>query len=188
MIAPVTLPVPAPAADRAALLEAAVPVLHTARTMLRAPRLTDFDALHAITGTDRSAFEGGPSTLEESWQDFCGMTATWLLRGHGLWTIQTRGGDVAGFVLIGLEPGDEEHELGWLLRAEFEGQGLATEAARAANAHAWQALRVPSLVSYITPGNTRSEAVATRLGATPDGTIMGGRITIWRHPRPEGTA
>ncbi|MEM7710920.1 MAG: GNAT family N-acetyltransferase, partial [Pseudomonadota bacterium] len=183
--APVALPVTAPAAARAAALEAVVPLLRTPRTILRAPRLADFDHLHAITGTDRAVFEGGPSTPAETWSDLCGRTATWLLRGHGLWTVETRAGDVAGFVLIGLEPGDEEHELGWLLRPEFEGLGLATEAATAARHHAWHALRVPSLVSYVAPGNTRSEAVARRLGAAPDGTLLDGAITIWRHPAPE---
>ncbi|MEM8824240.1 MAG: GNAT family N-acetyltransferase [Pseudomonadota bacterium] len=185
MIAPVALPVPAPAAERAAALESLVPVLRTDRTILRAPRLTDFAHLHGITGTDRAIFEGGPSTPAETWSDLCTMTATWLLRGHGLWTIETHAGDIAGFVLIGLEPGDEEHELGWLLCAEFEGLGLATEAAHAARDHAWHTLQVPSLVSYIAPGNTRSEAVARRLGAAPDGTLMAGKITTWRHPAPE---
>ncbi|UWQ18739.1 GNAT family N-acetyltransferase [Jannaschia sp. M317] len=183
MIAPVTIPVAPEAARQAALLDAVVPVLRTSRTTLRAPRLTDFDALHSITGSDRAAFEGGPSTPAESWADFCGMTALWLLRGHGLWTIETRAGDVAGFVLIGTEPGDREHELGWLMVAEFEGMGLATEAARAALGHAWTALNLPSLVSYIAPGNTRSEAVARRLGATPDGTMYDGQIVTWRHLR-----
>ncbi|MCK0168055.1 GNAT family N-acetyltransferase [Jannaschia sp. S6380] len=182
MIAPATIPVTSPAAARARALESVVPVLRTARCTLRAPRLADFGALHSITGSDRAVFEGGPFTPAQSWADFCGMTATWLLRGHGMWTIET-GSDVAGFVLIGTEPGDEEHELGWLLCDGHEGRGLAFEAAKAARDHAWSALALPSLVSYIAPGNTRSEALARRLGAAPDGTILDGRITVWRHPR-----
>ncbi|WP_298436427.1 GNAT family N-acetyltransferase [uncultured Jannaschia sp.] len=188
MIAPVTIPVVPAAARTAAALEAVVPVLRTSRTVLRAPRLGDYDALHSITGSARGVFEGGPSTEVESWADFCGMTATWLLRGHGMWTVETRAGAVAGFVLIGTEPGDAEHELGWLMTDAFEGRGLATEAALAARDHAWGALRLPSLVSYIAPGNTRSEAVARRLGAAPDGTMLDGQINVWRHPRPEGAA
>ncbi|MGB3409541.1 MAG: GNAT family N-acetyltransferase, partial [Jannaschia sp.] len=184
MIAPCTIPVSPRAAARAAALEAVVPRLTTPRTILRAPRLTDYDALHSITGSARNSFEGGPSTPEESWADFCGMTATWLLRGHGMWTVETRAGDVAGFVLIGCEPGDREHELGWLMCDAFEGLGLASEAAQAARGHGWTDLNLPSLVSYIAPGNTRSEAVATRLGAAPDGTLYGGQIVVWRHRRP----
>ncbi|MEL6588181.1 MAG: GNAT family N-acetyltransferase [Pseudomonadota bacterium] len=188
MIAPLAIPVTPQAAARAAALEAVVPTLRTPRTRLRAPRLTDYGTLHTITGTARGAFEGGPSTPEETWADFCAMTATWLLRGHGMWTIETGGGDVAGFVLIGTEPGDREHELGWLLAEAFEGMGLAHEAAKAARAYAWNDLRVPSLVSYITVGNTRSEALARRLGATPDGALIDNTVTVWRHPTPAGAA
>ena len=179
MIAPRSIPVTAPAAARAAALEAVVPVLRTERTVLRAPRLTDYDTLHGITGSDRT-FEGGPSTPTESWTDFCAMTAIWLLRGHGMWTVEYAG-EVAGFVLIGTEPGDEEHELGWLLTAHHEGRGLALEAATAAHAYARDTLRLPSLVSYITRGNARSEALARRLGASPDGTLYNGQVTVWRH-------
>lgn len=181
MIAPRTIPVTAQAAAQAAALDAAVPVLRTERTRLRAPRLTDYDALHGITGSARNDFEGGPSTPAETWADLCGMTAIWLLRGHGMWTVETHAGDIAGFVLIGTEPGDEEHELGWLMCGPFEGQGLAHEAAIAARDHARDILRLPSLVSYIANGNTRSEALAARLGAAPDGTLFNGSLTIWRH-------
>ena len=183
MIAPVTLPVPAPAAAAAAALRAAVPVLVTPRCRLRAPELSDFDALHSVTAADRGGFMGGASTERESWSDFCAMVALWLLRGHGMWSVD-HGGALAGFVLIGLEPGDAEHELGFLFRPAFEGRGLAHEAAAAARDWAWDALRLSSLVSSIATGNVRSERLAARLGATPDGTGHDGRLTIWRHRRP----
>lgn len=179
MIAPRIIPVTPPAAARAASLEQIVPVLRTARCVLRAPRLTDFDALHAITGSERIGLTG-PSTPAESWADFCSMTATWMLRGHGMWTVE-HADDIAGFVLIGTEPGDREHELGFLLTPEHEGRGLALEAATAARDHARSVLRLPSLVSYVARGNTRSERLAARLGARPDGTLFDGRVTVWRH-------
>ncbi len=180
MIAPLAIPVTPDAAARAAALEALVPVLRTPRCILRAPRLMDFEALHGITGTERGAHMGGPWTAEQTWSDFCGMTATWLVRGHGVWTIE-HADDVAGFVLIGTEPGDAEHELGWLLVDRFEGQGLAFEAAAAARDHARHALRLPTLASYVTIGNALSERLAARLGARPAGTAYDGTVTIWRH-------
>ncbi len=180
MIAPLAIPVTPPAAAQAAALDAIVPRLTTVRCTLRAPRLGDFDTLQGITGSGRAATVGGPSTPAETWADFCGLTATWLLRGHGMWTVE-HGGEVAGFVLIGTEPGDREHELGWLLTAGHEGRGLAFEAAEAARDYAWNSLRLPSLVSYIAPGNTRSERLATRLGAHPDGTLHDGQLAVWRH-------
>lgn len=183
MMMPTAIPVTPPAAARAAAFEALVPVLRTPRCVLRAPRLGDFDALHSITGSDRAVHEGGPASAEDSWFDFCGMTATWLLRGHGMWTIETGDREIAGFVLIGTEPGDREHELGWLLCREHEGRGLAFEAARAARDHAWRVLALPSLVSYIAAGNSRSEALARRLGATPDAAMLDGDTRVWRHER-----
>jgi RimJ/RimL family protein N-acetyltransferase len=179
-VIPTAIPVMPAAAARAAALRAAVPVLRTARCTLRAPELGDFDALHAILGSERGADMGGPFSAEETWSDLCGQTATWLLRGHGMWTVEHAGAP-AGFVLIGTEPGDREHELGWLMSAPHEGRGLAFEAASAARDHARDALALPSLVSYVTVGNARSERLAARLGAAPEGTLYDGAVRAWRH-------
>lgn len=178
------IPVTPEAAARAAALDAVVPRLTTPRCVLRAPRLADFDALYAITAADRDGFMGGPTTPEESWGEFCAMAATWLLRGHGMWAVEHER-RIAGFVVIGTEPGDVEHELGWLFLKACRGRGLASEAAVAARDHAWTALRLPSLVSYVAVGNAASERLADRLGAVPDGLAYDGQVTVWRHPRPE---
>jgi len=194
MIAPLAIPVTGPAATRAAALAAQVPALDTPRTRLRAPHLTDFDALQSIMGAGRGIHAGGPATPAETWADFARATATWLLRGHGMWSVETRDdGRVAGFVLIGAEPGDLEHELGFLFTASGEGRGLAEEAATAARHHAWDALDLPSLVSYVATGNDRAERLMHRMGAMRDGilpgtgSMSGEDVTIWRHARPEAT-
>ena len=40
------------------------------------------------------------------------------------------------------------------------------------------------MISYIVPDNTRSAALAARLGAVieRDGTVMGHACKVWRHP------
>jgi RimJ/RimL family protein N-acetyltransferase len=53
--------------------------------------------------------------------------------------------------------------MGWALYDGYEGQGYATEAAKAARD--WAQGRLASLVSYTHASNTRSVAVAERLGA-----------------------
>ncbi|MBM2575728.1 GNAT family N-acetyltransferase [Jannaschia sp. Os4] len=185
------LPPAIPTTPRADLLATAlqgrIPMLRTARAVLRAPRQSDFPALREIMEGERGAMAGGPLKPAECWADFCQATAVWLLRGHGMWTVATEGA-VAGFVLIGTEPGDREHELGFLMREDWEGIGLAHEVAVAARDHAWRTLRLPSLVSYVATGNARSEALCRRLGAAPDGTMHDGALTVWRHPRPEDLA
>ncbi|WP_245306297.1 GNAT family N-acetyltransferase [Roseovarius aestuariivivens] len=163
-------PAPPKAAALADRLAAELPALETARLRLRAPRLADFAAYADIVCGPRGEGLGGPMAHGEAWYDFSNMVGCWLLRGHGLWSIEPRGGgDLLGFVVLGCEPGDEEHELGFLLTEAAEGHGYATEAAQAARAFARDTLGLPSLVSYIVPQNARSIALAQRLGATPAG-------------------
>ncbi len=179
-------PLPGPAASFGAALSAGIPVLETERTRLRAPALADFDDWCRVLHGPNTADLGGPFTRDEAFAEFCTCVATWLLRGHGLWTVEDRTTtERLGFVLLGFEPGDLEPELGWLFLPEAQGKGLAAEAARAARAHALGPLGLPALVSYITPGNIRSERLATRLGARPEPGPDG--CTAWRHaPEAEG--
>lgn len=177
-------PIPGPAAAFAAALSAQLPVLETARLRLRAPRLGDMDAWAEILCGPAGPDLGGPFTRDEAFGEFAAAVGLWLLRGHGLWTVEPlAGGSVLGFVLIGFEPGDREPELGWLFRPAAEGQGFAQEAARAARAHAFGPMGLPALVSYMAPGNARSARLAERLGAVEDGSLDGSRI--FRHRRAD---
>jgi RimJ/RimL family protein N-acetyltransferase len=172
---------PSGAAARFALhLAGQLPTLTTERLILRAPRVTDFDAYAEIACSDRGAYLGGPMSREDAWLDFAQMTSTWLLQGHGLWTIG-HAGRIAGFVMLGFEPGDAEPELGFMLTARAEGCGLAFEAACAAKEHAFETLGWDTLFSYIDPANARAETLAARLGGKSDGTRDGARI--WRYRR-----
>lgn len=190
MTAPHETPVPGRAADFAAALAARLPVLETARLRLRAPVLADFPAWAEVFCGPAGADLGGPFDRDDAFREFGAAVGLWLLRGHGVWTLVARdGGDAAlGFVLVGFEPGDREPELGFLLTAAAEGQGLAAEAAAAARDWALGAMRLPSLVSYVAPGNARSRALVRRLDARPDGHVDGAEV--WRHdaPAPETAA
>lgn len=165
-------------------LQEHLPTLATDRLILRAPRVTDFEAYAEIACSDRGQHIGGPMSREDAWFDFAQVTATWILHGHGVWTIG-HASQVAGFVLLGFEPGDREPELGFLLRAEAEGKGIAFEAALAARRYAFEELGWDTLVSYIAPENARSIALARRLGARLDGVIeeAGEVAHVYRHTR-----
>lgn len=177
--------IPGAAAGFAATLCAHLPVLETARLRLRAPVLADFDAWAEILCGPAGPHLGGPFSRDDAFVEFLAACGGWLLRGHGPWTAQPKAGGAAlGFVLIGFEPGDEEPELGYLFTPAATGQGLAFEAASAALDHARQ-LRLPSLVSYVAPENLRSQRLAGRLGAVPDGSLDGSQV--WRH-FPKGDA
>ncbi len=162
-------PTPGPALAHAARIASAVPVLETARLRLRAPALADFPAFAEIAMGPRSDGIGGPMAREVAWAEFMQMTATWILRGHGWWTVAARAeGRVLGFVGLGFEPGDREPELGYMATEAGEGKGFIFEACRAAMEHARGALGLSTLVSYVDHANTRSARLAERLGAARD--------------------
>lgn len=183
-----TFPCETPRNGAAALfaiaLQGHLPTLATDRLLLRAPRVTDFDTYAQIACTVRGKHLGGPMSREDAWLDFSQMTSTWLLHGHGLWTIG-HAGDIAGFVVLGYEPGDQEPELGFMLTEKAEGMGIGFEAAQAALTHAFDTLGWSTLVSYIDAANARSIKLAQRLGGLPDGEITedGETTLIYRYVR-----
>ena len=87
--------------------------------------------------------------------------------GYGLWTVELReSGEMIGD--CGLQhmqiDGIPEVELGYDLRRDHWGQGLATEAARAVMRHAYDALGIQRLVSLVRTSNTASARVAEKVG------------------------
>lgn len=94
-------------------------------------------------------------------------------RGWGLWALEERAnGRLLGFT--GLAPVSFDApfapaiEIGWRMVRSHWRRGLATEAARAALAFAFDELTVTGVVSFTTVGNERSRAVMRRLGMTHD--------------------
>ncbi len=172
-----------PAAHALPALYAAIPVLTSQRLTLRAPLLADYPLLEKINDglKDRSL------RSTDTWDDFIQMTATWVFRGHGWWTVEDLGGAI-GFVGLGFEPGDQAPELGYLLDADARGKGYATEAAMTARDCARDVLKLPSLVSYISETNLASQNVARKLGANRDAAAeaaLGENATqVWRHWGP----
>ncbi|MEL7027001.1 MAG: GNAT family N-acetyltransferase [Pseudomonadota bacterium] len=158
-----------PCADLAAAMQAMVPVLETKRLVLRAPRIEDFQDFARIVLSPQGTTYGDPANREEAWSEFMQLTGTWMLRGHGTWVVTLKtDGKTIGLVQLGAEPGDLAPELGYLLDAEFEGQGYASEAARAVRDHGFGTFELPKIASYIDKSNARSIALAHRLGAVED--------------------
>ncbi len=146
------------------------PTLHTARLTLRLPGPQDFSAQAAFLASDRSRFVGGPMAAGEAWRALAYVIGHWTMRGFGKWAVTLRGTDQA-IGLVGLYfPSDwPEQEIGWHLWDEAaEGKGHAFEAATAARTHAFTTLGWTTAVSYIALENTRSIALAERLGAIRD--------------------
>ena len=163
-----------------------IPVLDTQRLTLRAPKKDDLPTITAFFATERSHMVGGPRNADECFNTVASRIGHWAIHGYGLWHIDDRqSGDFLGWVGYLNPPSWDEPELGWGLFAHAEGKGYAFEAARAARAFGAQELGLDGVISYIHPDNTRSRALAERLGARieREGSVMGTPCHIWRHPK-----
>jgi RimJ/RimL family protein N-acetyltransferase len=146
------------------------PIIQTARLRLRGHVLSDMAAFAAFFASDRAVYIGKPKNRAHLWYGFASEVGSWPLMGHGGWAVETRDGALAGQVAITKPPHFPETEIGWTLFEGFEGKGLAQKATSAALCWAEASGKFDTLVSYITPENGRSIALAKRLGATHDAT------------------
>lgn len=165
--------------------------LATDRLVLRRPEPRDVEGYIAFGQSLRARWSVGVRGRAESWRDFAAVLGHWQMRGWGLFAVTLPGDDACrGLVGPWFPDGRPEPEIAWLLWAADEGRGYATEAARAARAHAYGALGWPTAVSYIEEGNTRSIAVAERLGATLDAAAptLRDTVRVYRHPAPGAAA
>lgn len=166
-----------------------IPILTTDRLILRGPEARDFEPIATFfADADRSWGFGGPENRNGAWRWFASNIGHWFLRGYGYWTITDKDtGAILGLTGLWHPEGWPEAELGWVAFEGSEGKGIIHEAARAARAYAYSDFGVTSLPSYIMPGNTRSIALAERLGAKYESSyenVSHGTELVYRHPAP----
>ncbi|MCV3271782.1 GNAT family N-acetyltransferase [Roseobacter sinensis] len=145
----------------------AAPVITGDRVRLRPHVIDDMEAFWAFYQSPRAQFMDRPNNRTHLWYGFASEVGSWTLTGMGGWGIDVEGA-FAGQIAIIHPPHFEETELGWFLLEGFEGKGIGFEAARLALDYARNHLKPASLVSYIHRDNTRSIALAKRLGGTHD--------------------
>lgn len=162
----------------------AIPVLETDRLTLRAPREGDFEAMLAFNDSPRAIYVGGGVARRWVWRGLLANIGHWALRGYGFFSVDTQPGDFIGRVGVIYHDGWDEPELAWHLFDGFEGQGFAHEAALAARADYHARISPQPLISYVDVTNTRSEALALRLGARRETTVTDpeGDYHVYRHP------
>ena len=106
-------------------------------------------------------------------------TALWLT-----WLVRpAAGGGAVGQAQATVVAGEggPQAELSWLLARAAQGQGYATEAARAVAGWLRGQLGVARLHAHIAPANPASERVAERLGLTPGSELLDGE-RLWSDP------
>jgi [ribosomal protein S5]-alanine N-acetyltransferase len=156
-------------------------ILQTARLLLREFIPQDADAL-ALVLSDPETMRFYPAPFDRAGVE------QWIERnrqryrddGAGLWAIELTQtheliGD-CGIVLQEVE-GERLYEIGYHLRNDFWGQGLATEAAIACRDWAFSHLKTERLISLIRPENVPSRRVAERAG-----------MTVWKEVEWRGLA
>jgi RimJ/RimL family protein N-acetyltransferase len=114
-----------------------------------------------------------------------GSDREWAELGYGRMAVLDRaGGEFLGRTGLKRWPQFEETEVGWALRPEARGRGLATEAARAVLEWS-ERFGLPYVTAMIRPDNTPSIAVAERLGLSPlrEDELLGVPVVVWATAR-----
>ncbi len=150
-----------------------IPALETARLILRAHKLEDFDSSFAMWSDPLTTrFIGGqPSTREAAQSRVINYLVHWKLMSFGYWAILEKGSNSfvgeLGFAdfrrdtqppILGIP------EVGWVLTPAMQGKGYATEAAQAAHEWADEFLGVPKTVCLIDPAHAASIRLAEKFG------------------------
>ena len=169
------------------------PTIETDRLVLRAWTKSDFAPYHAILQHPEVHRHFGPEPMgrEECWRRLAASVGTWPLLGFGGWAVERKDGEtlIGSLALFNswrdLEPEfGEDPEMGWIFAAEAHGQGLATEACRAALDWAEANLAPTAIWAIIAPANAPSFKLAERLGFAfhNDTTYQGAPIAVLKRP------
>ncbi len=163
-----------------------VPSLETERLILRGLKLDDLEGFHEIySDSENARFVGGVKSRFECWEKLTSLIGIWQVRGFGRFAVEEKasgrflghcGPSMPGFI--------DDIEINYSFSPAAQGKGYASEAAGRVLQHVYSDLGWKTAVSLIDPANTKSENVAKRLGAKPEGTASpheGYTAQVWRH-------
>ena len=148
------------------------PFLTTERLELWQPRAGDLQGMFAVVSHPSTGrFLGPQAQLHEHATRFTRNAGSWFLYGYGALMLRLRGqepviGNCGVFhTFRGLGDDFDDHpEAGWIVAAEHEGQGLASEAMRAVLGWFDRAFGPQRIVCMVAPENEPSLALAAKLG------------------------
>lgn len=140
----------------------------TARLTFREMTSDDLDDMAALLGDPEvMRHYPRPMTRDEALRWIDGNRAGYREHGYGLWLIRARDtGEFVGNCGLTWQPveGTMFLEVGYLVRADLQGRGYATEAATACRDYARDVVGADRLIAIINPDNTPSQRVAEKLG------------------------
>jgi RimJ/RimL family protein N-acetyltransferase len=148
----------------------AKPILETPRLILRELSPDDADALSAVLcNPETMRFYPAPFDRSGVEEWIARNVHRYAQEGHGLWAMVLKAkSEVIGDCGLTVQRVDDtdEIEIGYHVRRDLCGQGLATEAARACCHFGFGRLPVERLISLIRPENLPSRRVAEKNGMT----------------------
>lgn len=128
-----------------------------------------FDGLYTMNADPEVMryITGRPDTPEETRAAIARVQGRWAQWGYSWWSlIEHDTGELVG--AAGLQhlghDGANAHEIGWRLRRDRWGLGLASEAARTILGHAFDVVAAPKVCAIRHPDNLNSQRVMERLG------------------------
>ncbi|HTB10867.1 MAG TPA: GNAT family N-acetyltransferase [Bryobacteraceae bacterium] len=142
--------------------------MRTDRLILESWKPSDWEAFRPIaTHVEVMRYiTGGIPWTDEQIQNFVNrQIGLYADRGYCRWKLlEASTGDLIGFCGPGQWRDAPAPEIGWWLARSHWGQGLATEAARAALQDAFDRVGLERLISIARPENTASIAIMRKLG------------------------
>src|SRR5690242_8917658 len=162
--------------------------ISSARLRLAPLKVADAaEMVHVLSGETLYAYTGGaPPGLDELRARYARQAAgrspdgreewrNWILR-------RKPGGEAVGYVQATITSEGWRAEIAWVVGLRWQGQGYATEAARALVG--WLDSRgIAVIQAHIHPEHAASAVVARRAGLRPSGVVTGGE-QLWLRDRP----
>jgi RimJ/RimL family protein N-acetyltransferase len=150
---------------------ATIPTLETSRLTLRVFRADDIEAMAQIYADPDVAryitMDGLPQSRLNAWRSMTNIMGHWALRGFGMWAVELKARqELIGFMGPHFPESWPGEEIGWALAQAHWGHGYATEGVKACLDYAFDVLKWPKVIHIINPANTRSIAVAEKVGST----------------------
>ena len=115
------------------------------------------------------ARDSTPESVREYTQQTVDAMALGTARHYGVLT--DTGALIARIGLMEMDPVSLSAELGYMLRTEYEGQGVMTEALRGLLSHTLGPNDLHRITAYVDTENVASQRVLDRLGFQREGTV-----------------
>ena len=163
----------------------AIPHIETKRPTLLANLESNLHAMNDYLSKNRMSFITGPFDDVGTWRTQFASLGHCLLCDFGIWHSEQReSGKMVGALSFLHHFDWPETELGWNVHHNFEGKGVAYEAALAARRYVETHLKINGMISFIEPTNTHYAALAKRLGAAFEKSHCGREheCQVYRHP------